>query len=351
MNSKEELLDKIEEIGTIKGKLSFRDRALTSSYGLYVQSGRLPGGVTQYMAGGRLLKKLVFVREADGTRTVKKYQPGDWELKVDETLALCRTLERASKGQTEWTEEKLEAYWADETWDPALVARVDRVDSAWQEHNSQLNEVWQMTGPEQRKDITKSFFNELEQEWPTEFIEMQLEKVMQATSEQFIKGVKTAYLVGYMAGKGWISMEEMTDVNLWLGDELTAHIRSILKGAKSRGTAFASAFASVAAEGTNAALASGVQNYESTKREIIEEIIRTEGTTLLRRQIQNSDATETPTVGTSPFKPTDVELLTAAFLGAPSIYTEKLESMLKKLLKDDYGRCYESAKQRIISSH
>lgn len=60
--SLEELLNKIEEIGTIKRKLSFKDRAQTNGYGLYVQSGHLPGGAIQYMAGGRLFKKLVFVK-------------------------------------------------------------------------------------------------------------------------------------------------------------------------------------------------------------------------------------------------------------------------------------------------
>ncbi len=128
MNSKEKLLDKIEEIGAIKRNLSFKDRAQTSGYGLYVQSGRLPGGAAQYMAGGKLLKKLVFIRGADGTRTVKKYKPGDWELKVEDTLSLCRTLEQASKGQAGWAKEKLMAYLAEGACDTALVAKVEE---AW----------------------------------------------------------------------------------------------------------------------------------------------------------------------------------------------------------------------------
>ncbi|GAI44302.1 unnamed protein product, partial [marine sediment metagenome] len=67
---------------------------------------------------------------------------------------------------------------------------------------------------------------------------------------------KMAYIAGYMVGKGWISREELADFNLCLGDNLATHIRSILRGADSRGTAFASAFTCVGVEGSRAALAS-----------------------------------------------------------------------------------------------
>lgn len=253
MTTEEELLDKIEEIGTIKRKLSFKDRALTSGYGLYVQSGDLPGGVMQYMAGGRLAKKLVFVREANGSRTVKKYQPGDWESKVEDTLSLCRALERASKGQTGWTQEKLQAYWAEETSDPAIL---DRVDRSWQEHSNQLKNIWDTASEEQRSLLIRTLFKELE-EWATEFLEVTSGKVSDATGEQVMKGIQKAYLIGFMIGKRWIAKEEATETYLYLGDELVLNIRRVLKGAKSRGTAFASAFACVAAHGTMLALASG----------------------------------------------------------------------------------------------
>ncbi len=348
--SLEDLLDKIEEIGTIKRKLSFRDRADTSGYGLYVQSGRLPGGAIQYMAGGRFLKKMVFVREADGTRTIKKYQPGDWELKVKYTLSLCRALERASKGQTEWTEEKFEAYWAEETFDPAIVAKVD---SAWQEHHSQLNKVWHQTSPEKRDELVKVYRDELEQEWPTEFIETQLEKTAHAIRERVIKGIKTAYIVGYMIGKGWVSPEEAAGWNLWLGDLIVGNIRSTFKGTESRGTAFASAFASVGTKGTQVASGSGIQAYEPSKREIVEEILRTEGSNLIRRDFRNPELLGQPSLSAQVdyFNPTDSQYLTEAVLGARHFDTKKIESILKTLLKDNYDRYFKAAKQRIISIH
>lgn len=254
MSHQEGLLDKIEEIGTVTSKLSsrervFRYRIFPSTYGLYVQNRRLSGGAMQYMAGGKFLKKLVFVREVDGSRKVMKYEPGDWELKVDETLSFCRVLERASKGQTEWTEEKFEAYWAEEKFDPAVVAKVDNV---WQEHDSYLNKAWQLTNTEQRNNLAKFFRSELEQEWPTEFLEMMI--TLRSTTERFINSIKMAYVAGYMVSKGWISIEELADFNLCLGDNIATHIRSVLREAESRGTAFASAFARVAAEGTQFAL-------------------------------------------------------------------------------------------------
>jgi hypothetical protein len=253
-DSKEELFDKIEEIGTIKRNLSFKDRALTSGYGLYVQSGRLSRGAMQYMAGGKLAKKLVFVRETTGSRTVKKYQPGDWESKVEDTLSLCRALERASKGQTGWTQEKLEAYWAEEASDSAIL---DRVDRSWQEHSNQLKNVWDTASEEQRRMLISILFKELEEEWPTEFLEVTSGRVSDATGERMMKGIQKAYLIGFMVGKGWIAKEEATETYLYLGDETALNIRRVLKGAKSRGTAFASAFACVATRGTMLALASG----------------------------------------------------------------------------------------------
>ena len=54
--------------------------------------------------------------------------------------------------------------------------------------------------------------------------------------------------------------------------------------------------------------------YEPTKREIIEEILRIEGSNLLRRQIRNLDVTDTPTVEVNPFNPTDSEYLTKTLL-------------------------------------
>ena len=78
----EHLLDSIEEIATIKDRLSLGDRSLTTARGLHVQKKILPNSEAQYTAGGRLMSKLVFVIGVDGIKDVKKYQPGGWEFKA-----------------------------------------------------------------------------------------------------------------------------------------------------------------------------------------------------------------------------------------------------------------------------
>ena len=117
----EHLLNSIEEIATIKQTLSLRDRSLTSGNGLYVQSGKLPGGAIQYMAGGRFIAKLIFVRNLDGSKDIRKYQPGDWETKVDIILQLCRELKRMYEDVSNWTPEKTAAYEAEEGCRPGRL--------------------------------------------------------------------------------------------------------------------------------------------------------------------------------------------------------------------------------------
>lgn len=249
----EQLLEAIEEIADIKRRLSFRDRAETTAYGLYIQSGLLPGGAIQYMAGGKFRKKLVFVREPDGSTNVKNYQPGDWQSKIDDTLATARALERRSRGQQDWPEDKVLAYWAPETFNVEVVDRVDRV---YQQHLSEVGPVWDGTSPEQRAALSRVFLKELEQEWPTEYLE-----VMCLNSPTVaVKAGRDAYLIGYMVGRSWITAEEATSFNFYQGQVIVKSIRSNSKHSESRATAFASALASVGAHGAKLALSNGVRS-------------------------------------------------------------------------------------------
>jgi len=152
-----------------------------------------------------------------------------------------------------WWYEKFKAYRAEETFDPNLVAEVNNI---WEQHSKELNEVWRQTSLKERDNLVQAFRKELEKEWSTEVSEILLEKVFHATEERLIISIRMAYIAGYMMGKGWISMEQLSNYNLCLGDNLANHIRSVLKRAKSRGIAFASAFTSVGVEGHLATLAS-----------------------------------------------------------------------------------------------
>lgn len=264
----EELLDAIERIADMKQALSLRDRSLTSADGLFVQSGRLPGGSIQYMAGGEFLAKFVFEKRVDGTRIVRKYKPGDWELKVQETLSLCRMLYRASQPVDHWR------------------------PRAFSVHRDEAKAIWSEIGAPKWRDLVRLFAAELEKKWPLEYVEsgvelprqvdlkddrvlrlvaQELERVWDARSPLFAENplmslgtlqIAMAYLSGYMLGKGWVSQAEVAEVNVYLGDQLAATIRRLFEGTKSRGIAFASAFSYVSARGAADASAQRSPEWE-----------------------------------------------------------------------------------------
>lgn len=234
---------------------------------------------------------------------------------------------------------------------------LNKIDSACRKYDGQLNEFWQMTSAKQRDDLAEAFLKKLEQEWPREFREFTIKNVFDATTERVITSIKMAYIAGYMVGKGWISVEELADFNLYLGDSLTAYIKSIFKRAKVKGLAFAAAFTGVAAEGTLVALSSDLRHPEPSKYDVLNEILLKEGTNIIGKSIKHPEllGQSTPSVSINPFNPSDSEYLTRAFLGGPShmghFDAERLETILKKLLQDDYDKYYEAARQRIIASH
>jgi hypothetical protein len=100
-----------------------------------------------------------------------------------------------------------------------------------------------------------------------------------------------------------------------------------------------------------------MQAYEPSKYEILNEILLKHGTVLIRKSIRHPELLGQSTlfVNVNPFKPSDSEYLMKAFLAGPSYVghfdTERLETILKKLLKDDYEKYYQAAKQNIVSSH
>ena len=152
---------------------------------------------------------------------------------------------------------KFIAYRVKESIDSTHIRHLREFDDARKQHQEELNTFWDRMSPEKRHSLLEPFLGELKKEWPREFSEVQLKEIVQDASQRIYQALQIALLAGYMTGKGWISMEQLSDVNLHLGDNLAVDIRHILKKAKSRGVAFASAFASVAAEGHLAALADG----------------------------------------------------------------------------------------------
>ena len=242
------LLDSIEEIATIKDRLSLGDRSLTTARGLHVQKKIPSSNELQYSAGGRLTAKLVFVIEADGARNVKKYQPGGWEFKVEETLELCRILERVSRALESWPPEKVQIYQSEEPIDSDLI---NRVAEANREHYEENHRQWRLGGLPRWIELRDKFLDELKKEWPIEYVEFQTHhRGTKYTTALLQENIAKVYVTGFMYGRGWISPEELTNATLHLGDVLASKVRHGLKRARSKGIAFADVLAHIATSGT-----------------------------------------------------------------------------------------------------
>ena len=98
------------------------------------------------------------------------------------------------------------------------------------------------------------------------------------------------------------------------------------------------------------------QSYEPSKYEILNEILLTEGKNLISKHFKHLELLGRSTnVSIDPFNPSDYEYLVSAFLGGPShighFDPDRLETILIKLLQDDYERYYQAARQNIVSRH
>jgi hypothetical protein len=247
----EQLLESIEEIATIKQALSIRDRSLTSANGLYVRSSNVFGGATQYMAGGKFIAKLVFVTKADGSRDIKKHQVGDWENKVDETLSLCRELKQVYEAQESWDSEKRRAYQVSVT---ANLHLYEKFCNRYQQYCDEPIKRLESKGGEYLRELYRMFIDELKKEWPREHLELRMinfpqENKLNELEEFLVKNVTVAYVSGDMYDAGLISQEELVNATLGMGDALEGVIRRNLKGAKSKGLAFANSLMRISTTG------------------------------------------------------------------------------------------------------
>jgi len=244
----EHLLSSVEEIATIQDCLSLGERSLTSARGLYVKTEVLPTGELEYTASGRLITRLIFVKETDDRKTVKKYQPGDWEFRVEETLELCRTLKRVSEEMQHWPPEKTRIYQSEEV---ASTELVNNVAEANKEHYQENQQQWRLGGLPRWTELRDKFYGELKQEWPIEYAELQSNpKGEKYIGEVVQENITKAYVTGYMYGMGWITPEELTNATLHLGEAVANKVRRGLQGAKSKGIAFADVLAHIAVMGT-----------------------------------------------------------------------------------------------------
>ena len=94
-----------------------------------------------------------------------------------------------------------------------------------------------------------SFLDEVRRDWPRELLQLHPEELPDRISVNLKNGIKRAYIVGCMKGKGWISQEHLTDFILYLGDKLACEVTDF-KGTKSNGNAFAAGYTAVSVRGT-----------------------------------------------------------------------------------------------------
>jgi hypothetical protein len=92
-------------VAKAKAQLPLVVRSGLNAHGVYCRLNRLPDGVMLYQAGGKLITRLRFTVEKDGSSRAQKYQPGDWERNLDFTYDKARFLTESAKVSRE-TEEK-----------------------------------------------------------------------------------------------------------------------------------------------------------------------------------------------------------------------------------------------------
>jgi len=200
--------------------------------------------------------------------------------------------------ELEWSGEKSKAYKIKghlDLGDPKLIKvdiLSDDVHYIWHTHNKEINEVWYKTNQQHRDNLVVDFHKELKHEWRTEFSQIQSAEVFQTIEAWFMESIKSVYLAGYIMGKGWISVEQLIDFELRLGDNLATQVKSAmrqtkskpgLKWTKSSGMAYTAAFNIVGVLGTLANLETDIQKNESSKSESIQVLLLMECIELVRR--------------------------------------------------------------------
>lgn len=99
------------------------------------------------------------------------------------------------------------------------------------------------------------------------------------------------------------------------------------------------------------------KELKPSKYDILNEILRKDGTNLIGKSIKHPELLggSRLSINTNPFNPSDHEYLMQAFLSGPShlgtFSSARLEVILKKLLKDEYDKYYDAAKNRITKIH
>lgn len=98
----DELLQQIMFIAEVKNMLLLPHRGYLNRPKLYVQGRTYPGGGNWYAAGAtKVTKQLEFIEKMDGSFTIRKYNPGDWESLVASVYTQAQDVQKAIQDNNE----------------------------------------------------------------------------------------------------------------------------------------------------------------------------------------------------------------------------------------------------------
>jgi intein/homing endonuclease len=144
-----------------------------------------------------------------------------------------------------WSQEKARFY---ETPFDIDLKILEKVTQGVKEHYTEIDNHWQSMSSHRRVEILKVFSDNIAKDWPIEYSELFANGNMEII-KSCADWVQKAYLAGYMLGKGWISIDELTHANWCYASFLLDDITKTLGIAKSRSTALAVALMEVSSQG------------------------------------------------------------------------------------------------------
>ncbi len=264
------LVTKVIAIARLKEILPLEHRGYLSIYGSFVQSGLHPDGKRiRFMAGDMFIPRLVLaIRETSSGLMieVEKYDPGDWEHALDrayqkaEDIMGCIALygpyfkdsepymKALLKDSPEGDSIERQIYDMPAAINLDLVRKVSEVNL---EHYAEINANWQVHGRPRLQEFGTTFLTTLQRGCLVEYNELvkAFEQGLEPVRSVLTQNVAKAYSVGYMCGKGWISLEEQTHSISYFGECIAHGLCEVLPNSKAKGSAFFAALGIIAAVG------------------------------------------------------------------------------------------------------
>ncbi len=129
---------------------------------------------------------------------------------------------------------------------------LNKVFHVYRQHYQENNRLWQLKGLPRLEELKNSFLSELKRQGPSEYLVLQTAGNGQANVGHLLDAtIVKAYIAGHMCGKGWISRQELENVNLYLGNTIAQEINVGIKGCTITSSAFVSSLMVVSTLGAD----------------------------------------------------------------------------------------------------